>query len=498
MANKQEAARAKSPTREKAQQLHTLIADRFGDKVELVDAVDPYTVITDVESFTEIMTFLKENDAMRFDFLRSVTGVDWPDDGYIESVYHLYSYDLGHGHVVKYRCPRAAPEVPTVEQLWPTANWFERETFDLLGIIYLHHSDLRRIMLPDDWIGHPLRKDYVEEEDYRGIGTTRASPLAAFAQMDEDRRKAREERGEAAPAPLQSQIKPPEGWVDPKEKKKQAAAKAAEAAKAAAAKAAEAKPDSGAADGEAEGEGGRVMTELEPLREPQREQMLLNMGPQHPSTHGVINLLVESDGEVITRVIPEVGYLHRSIEKISEKVTYNGFMPYTDRVDYVAAMTANEGYAMAIERLLGLTEEVPRRAYYCRAIASELCRIASHHVSTGTMVMDVGAFSPFLWWLRERETINDFMEELCGARLTYNYMRIGGVMADLPRGFDRRVLRWIDHFEPMIDEFNRAASKKPDLHRAPGKHRHHRSGHGDRLGPGRPQHEGLRGQLRRS
>ncbi|MEQ9503585.1 MAG: NADH-quinone oxidoreductase subunit D [Deltaproteobacteria bacterium] len=197
---------------------------------------------------------------------------------------------------------------------------------------------------------------------------------------------------------------------------------------------------------------------LEPLRAPQREEMLLNMGPQHPSTHGVINLLVESDGEVISRVIPEVGYLHRSIEKIGEKVTYNGFMPYTDRVDYVAAMTANEGYAMAVERLLGVTEAIPRRASYCRTIASELCRIASHHVSTGTMVMDVGAFSPFLWWLRERETINDFMEELCGARLTYNYMRIGGVMADIPRGFDRRVLRWLDHFEPMIDEFNRAAS----------------------------------------
>ena len=200
-----------------------------------------------------------------------------------------------------------------------------------------------------------------------------------------------------------------------------------------------------------------MTTPLEPLREPST-QMLLNMGPQHPSTHGVINLLVESDGEVISRVIPEVGYLHRSIEKIGEKVTYNGFMPYTDRVDYVAAMTANEGYAMAVERLLGIADEIPRRAYYCRIIASELCRIASHHISTGTMVMDVGAFSPFLWWLRERETINDFMEELCGARLTYNYMRIGGVMADIPRGFDTRVLRWLNRFEPLIDEFNKAIS----------------------------------------
>ena len=185
------------------------------------------------------------------------------------------------------------------------------------------------------------------------------------------------------------------------------------------------------------------------------ESMLLNMGPQHPSTHGVINLLVESDGELINRIIPEVGYLHRSLEKIGETVTYNGFMPYTDRVDYVAAMTANEGYAMAVERLLGVTEEIPRRAYYCRVIASELCRIASHHVATGTMAMDIGAFTPFLLWLRERESINDFMEELCGARLTYNYMRIGGVMADVPPGFDRRLMRWICHFEGMIDEFYR-------------------------------------------
>jgi NADH-quinone oxidoreductase subunit D len=185
------------------------------------------------------------------------------------------------------------------------------------------------------------------------------------------------------------------------------------------------------------------------------DAMLVNMGPQHPSTHGVINLLVESDGEEVHRIIPEVGYLHRSIEKIGEKVTFNGFMPYTDRVDYVAAMTANEGYAYAMERLLGIVDEVPRRAYYLRVIASELCRIGSHHVATGTMGMDLGAFTPFMLWIKERETINDFMEELCGARLTYNYMRIGGVMADIPPGFDKRLLRWVRHYEGMLEEFDR-------------------------------------------
>ena len=185
-------------------------------------------------------------------------------------------------------------------------------------------------------------------------------------------------------------------------------------------------------------------------------KMLLNMGPQHPSTHGVINFLVETDGEVIDRAIPEVGYLHRGIEKIGELVPYQGFMPYTDRVDYVAAMFANEVYACAMEKMLEL--EVPRKAEYCRVISCELCRIASHFVGTGTMVMDVGAFTPFMHWIREREKINDLIEKLCGARLTYNYHRIGGVMADLPPGFDTEVLDYLDHLEPIVDEFERFIS----------------------------------------
>lgn len=231
-ASKQEAARDKSPTRPVAQQIHDKIAAKFGEAVELVDAVDPFTVIKDVILFTEVMRFLRNDPAMQFDFLRSVAGVDWPEDGYIDSVYHLYSYELGHAHVVKFRCPRALPEVPSVEHLWPTANWFEREAYDLLGIVYLNHTDLRRIMLPDDWEGHPLRKDYTEQQEYRGIGTTRASPLAAFKAMDDKRAKAREARGEVAPTPLSSSITPPDDWVDPKERRKaEAAAKAKAAAK---------------------------------------------------------------------------------------------------------------------------------------------------------------------------------------------------------------------------------------------------------------------------
>jgi NADH-quinone oxidoreductase subunit D len=186
----------------------------------------------------------------------------------------------------------------------------------------------------------------------------------------------------------------------------------------------------------------------------QQNEMIVNMGPQHPSTHGVINFMVETDGEVMKRAVPDVGYLHRSIEKIGEKCTYNGFMPYTDRVDYVAAMFANQGYAMAVEKLLGA--KVPRRAEFCRVIACELCRIASHCVAVGTMSMDVGAITPFPYALREREAVNDLEEELCGARLTYNYLRIGGVAFDVPGPeYIEKCSRFAARFIKICDEFDR-------------------------------------------
>jgi NADH-quinone oxidoreductase subunit D len=186
------------------------------------------------------------------------------------------------------------------------------------------------------------------------------------------------------------------------------------------------------------------------------EEMILNFGPQHPSTHGVINFIVETDGEVLRKAVPDVGYLHRSIEKIGESTGWHGFMPFTDRIDYVAAMFPNEGYAIAVERLLGV--EVPRRAQYLRAISCELARIASHLVSLGTMAMDIGAFTPMLHGIRERETINDLIEALCGARLTYNYHRIGGVAFDLPEGWKEKTLFFLDHFDKFLVEFDRLIS----------------------------------------
>ncbi|MBI5525793.1 MAG: NADH-quinone oxidoreductase subunit D [Deltaproteobacteria bacterium] len=183
------------------------------------------------------------------------------------------------------------------------------------------------------------------------------------------------------------------------------------------------------------------------------EMMTLNMGPQHPSTHGVIRFVVTSDGEIMQKAVPHVGYLHRGIEKIAEGIPWQSFTPYTDRVDYLAAMFANHGWAMAVERLAGI--EVPPRAEYIRVIASELNRIASHLVAVGAMAMDIGAFTPFLHGIREREKINDLMEELCGQRLTYNFVRVGGVSSDLTPGWDKKALAFIEALGPLLDEFNR-------------------------------------------
>ena len=186
------------------------------------------------------------------------------------------------------------------------------------------------------------------------------------------------------------------------------------------------------------------------------EDMTISVGPQHPSTHGVLRFVVKTDGEVISEAIPDVGYLHRSIEKIGEKVTYHGYVPYTDRADYLAAMFANQAFCMAAEKLAGT--EVTRRGEFCRVIACELNRIASHLISVGTFGQDIGAMTPFVHALRERETINNLMEEICGARLTYNYIRIGGVGYDILPETCAKITDFVDHFEPIVREFNRLLS----------------------------------------
>ncbi|MEI7900747.1 MAG: NADH-quinone oxidoreductase subunit D [bacterium] len=374
------------------------LKQHFGDLVTLAEQpAVPETVAVSATGIANVCRFCRDTPELDFQALSCLSGVDHPDR--IELVYHLLSYRRKHELMLKVSLNREKPEIDSVESVWRTADWHERECYDLLGVVFRGHPDLRRLLLPDDWVGYPLRKDYVPPTEYHGMSHSRVNPLAL-----------------PDPAAAQPATSAPARCV-------------------------------------------QELTDLSQLREavrPLSDSMLVNMGPQHPSTHGVLNFLLVTDGEVMHKAVPHVGYLHRGMEKLAEGLSYHGYMPFTDRLDYLASMFANHGYALAVEKLLGCV--VPPRAESLRVIACELNRIASHLVATGAMTMDIGAFTPFVHWLRERECLNDILEALCGSRLTYNYMRIGGVGYDLPEGWTDRVLRWLDHFDPALDEFERLIS----------------------------------------
>jgi NADH-quinone oxidoreductase subunit D len=188
----------------------------------------------------------------------------------------------------------------------------------------------------------------------------------------------------------------------------------------------------------------------------EEDEMILNMGPQHPSTHGVLRIELKTDGEIVKDARPHIGYLHRNFEKHAENIDYQGVIPFTDRLDYVASMNNSLTYAVAVEKLMGI--ELNERVQSIRVITSELQRIASHLLAIGTYGLDVGAFTPFLHAFREREKVLDLFEWLCGARLLYNYNWIGGVSHDLPDTWTDRALVFLDQFEPVIDELDELLS----------------------------------------
>ncbi len=357
----------------------------FGPQIATLktDTLDPFVEIP-ADRLVAVSTFLRDEPGLRFDTLRSLSGVDRSDA--IELVYHLLSMGERHPLTFKVRLDRDHPVVDSVHAVWPAAEWHEREILDLFGVEFTGHPNPKRLFMPEDWVGHPLRKDYARPEVYHGIPTSREVGETVT-------REATTNHPGVQPAQHTAKTEEMVGF------------------------------------------------------------MRLNMGPHHPATHGVLNFLLETDGEILRRVVPDVGYLHRGIEKLAEMNAYLGTMPYTDRIDYLGAIFGNHAWALAVEKLAGV--EVPPRGEYCRVIASELNRIASHLIATGTIAMDLGAFTPFVHWIREREKINDIMERICGARLTYNYLRFGGVSRDIDAATIDTILRWLDHFEIMIDEFNR-------------------------------------------
>jgi NADH-quinone oxidoreductase subunit C/D len=347
------------------------------------------------------------------DYLSSVTGVDYLTEHAFEIVYHFYRTEGGPGVTLKTRVPREAPFVPSITPLFPGAEFQEREIWDLFGIRFDGHPDLRRILLWEGFAGHPLRKDWRE-------------PL-----FEQDAK------------PFDSRW--PDGRPDRSADRMYTRA-AAEAFPS------ESEPEDDRSVYEAlTRDGGLQVDSL------QTECLTVNLGPQHPSTHGVLRLAVLLDGENVVNLKPVMGYLHRCHEKIGERNTFAGNIPYTDRLDYLASLSNNFGYVMAVEKLAGITP--PERAEYLRVILAELTRIVSHLWSIGFLLNDLGAFfTPALYAIEERELILDVFEAVCGSRMMCNFLRFGGLARDVGpealeavRGLvEERLPRKVDELEDYL------------------------------------------------
>lgn len=184
------------------------------------------------------------------------------------------------------------------------------------------------------------------------------------------------------------------------------------------------------------------------------QEMIINMGPQHPSTHGVLRLQLITDGEIVKEVIPHLGYLHRCFDKHAESMNYGKSIPFTDRLDYLSSMNNSHAFVMGVERMLGIADKIPKRVEYIRVLVCELNRVASHLIGIGTYGIDIGAFTPFMWCFRDREHIMNMLEWVSGSRMLYNYIWVGGLFYDLPVGFEQRCAEFITYFKPKLVELD--------------------------------------------
>lgn len=349
-----------------------------------------------------VARFLRDEPGLEFIHLADLTAVDRsalpprqrkPGDKRFAGIYHLYSLS-GRRRIrltVPAEGPDSKPTIPSLYPLWRSAFCMEREAYDLMGIHYEGHPDLRRIMMPWDWVGHPLRKDEPLGGEEVPFSMTWNDPeFATLGQQIMD------------PPPTQAPL--PKG-VDPK------------------------------------------------------QHMVLNLGPHHPATHGVLRIALELDGERIVSAHPDTGYLHSGFEKQGEHVRYKDFVPYTDRMDYTSAMCNNLGYCLAVEKLLGV--EIPPRAQAIRVVVAELQRIAAHLIWLATHILDTSGtgMSLLMYALREREMILDIFEMISGARMTVSYVRIGGVWKDVPPAFVPKVQEFCDLFLRRLDEYERMLSR---------------------------------------
>jgi NADH-quinone oxidoreductase subunit C/D len=296
-------------------------------------------------------------------------------------VYHLFNLTDREEIRLKVAVTDADSKVPTAISVWPNANWYERETWDMFGIEFSGHPNLRRILLPPTWEGHALRKEH----------PARATEMEPFS-LDQERQDQEQE----------ALLFKPEEW---------GMARATE----------------------------------------DTEFMFLNLGPNHPSVHGVFRIVLQLDGEVVVDAVPDIGYHHRGAEKMGERQTWHSYIPYTDRVDYLGGVMNNLAYVMSVETLAGI--KVPDRAKVIRIMMAELFRISSHLVFYGTFAQDVGQMSPVFYMFADRERLFGIVEAITGGRMHPAWFRIGGVAQDLPLGWDKMVREFIDAMPARLDHY---------------------------------------------
>jgi NADH-quinone oxidoreductase subunit C/D len=343
---------------------------------EMRSAADGWTEIeVDRSRLIELLKALKEDEHLGCDLLLDICGVDYPGrENRFEAVYHLTG--LASEQRVRVRVPLSEddPSVPSAYGLWKAADWFEREAWDLMGIRFDGHPNLRRILTHEAFQGHALRKDYDPEK--RWILTENESMVPK--------------------------------WVD----------------------------EQGEAD---------------------FGSQVINLGPSHPATHGTLRIVARLDGEVITRAECEIGYLHRCFEKMSETHGWNEVIPYTDRLNYCSSMINGVGYALTVERMLGI--EAPPRAQVVRLILSEFSRIMDHAVCLGAALVDLGALTNFWYFFQPREQIYSLLESCAGGRLTVSYARIGGLAHDTPADFSDQVRQLLDSIPKFINDVDRLVTR---------------------------------------
>lgn len=366
----------------------------------------------------ELKSFARTiRDDLGYDYLSSVTGVDYLPDEKMEVVYHVYRTSGGPALVFKVQTPRDSSIVPSIVDVYPGADFQEREAWDLLGIRFDGHPDLRRILMWEGFEGHPLRKDWREP----------------FFEADVKPFKSRWPEGDVHRSenlnPFNKNVQypdefTPEGWIPEGEKNLYASL--------------------GRIDHKSTGNGHDVET----------DQLVVNLGPQHPSTHGVFRMVVTLEGETIVDLKPVMGYLHRNHEQIAERNTYLMNMPFTDRLDYICSMSNNFAYAIAVEKLMDIA--VPERAEYIRVMMAELTRIVNHIWAIGFLLNDLGAFfTPALYAINERELVLDVFEAVSGSRMMCNYFRFGGLARDLPEGVLETVTKLVRERLPRkVDELD--------------------------------------------